>query len=211
MLLPSLPRPGSARGRTSRLAALGALATAGICLTGCGSTAAAPAAAPSTAAAYPVTVSNCGTATTYDRAPTRAVSNDINTTEDMIALGLESHMVGNFGVTGDGPVGQPFPADYLAGFNQVREVSPDYFTLEELVGLHPDFLFAGWNYGLQVGTSLTPQTWPSTASRPWPSPSPAPTCRKAPPRSASTTPTRTSPTWARSSTSAPRPIRSSTP
>ena len=46
------------------------------------------------ASAYPVTVSNCGTSITYTQAPTRAVSNDINTTEDMLALGLESHMVG---------------------------------------------------------------------------------------------------------------------
>jgi len=38
----------------------------------------------------------------------------------------------------------------------VRDVSSNYFTLEKLVGLHPDFLFAGWNYGLQVGTRLTP-------------------------------------------------------
>jgi len=30
------------------------------------------------------------------------------------------------------------------------------FTLEELVALHPDSLFAGWNYGLQTGTNLTP-------------------------------------------------------
>ena len=66
-------------------------------------------------------------------------------------------MAGTFGVTGDGPVGQPVPAQYLAGFHQVRDVSSDYFTKEELVGLRPDFLFAGWNYGLQEGTSLTPQ------------------------------------------------------
>jgi iron complex transport system substrate-binding protein len=105
---------------------------------------------------YPVTITNCGTATTYTKAPTRAVSNDINTTEDMLALGLESHMVGDFGVNGDGPVGQPVPGSFLAGFHKVRDISPDYFTLEKLVSLHPDFLFAGWNYGLQVGTRLTP-------------------------------------------------------
>jgi iron complex transport system substrate-binding protein len=105
---------------------------------------------------YPVTVSSCGVPVTFDKAPTRAVSNDINTTEDMLALGLESHMVGDFGVDGDGPVGQPVPTEYLAGFHKVRDVSSNYFTLEELVGLHPDFLFAGWNYGLQVGTDLTP-------------------------------------------------------
>lgn len=59
-------------------------------------------------------------------------------------------------ITGDGPVAMPVPSQYLAGFRQVRDVSPDYFTKEQLVALHPDFLFAGWDYGLQQGTSLTP-------------------------------------------------------
>jgi iron complex transport system substrate-binding protein len=126
-------------------------------LAGCGSPAAPPAGAAARTASYPVTISNCGTSVTFTRAPRRAVSNDINTTEDMLALGLESRMVGTFGVTGDGPVGQPVPTQYLAGFHRVRDVSSDYFTREELVGLHPDFLFAAWNYGLQAGTSLTPQ------------------------------------------------------
>jgi len=102
-------------------------------------------------------VTSCGVPVTYDRAPTRAVSNDINTTEDMLALGLESHMVGDFGAVGDGPAGQPIPPEFQAGFAKVRDVSPqNYFTLEELVGLHPDFLFAGWDYGLQLGTNYTP-------------------------------------------------------
>ncbi len=112
--------------------------------------------AAAAASHYPVTIDNCGTPLTFTKAPTRAVSNDINTTEDMLALGLESHMVGDFGVTGDGPVGQPVPSQYLAAFHQVRDASPDYFTLEELVALRPDFLFAGWDYGLQTGTRLTP-------------------------------------------------------
>jgi iron complex transport system substrate-binding protein len=105
---------------------------------------------------YPVTISNCGTSTTYTKAPTRAVSNDINTTEDMLALGLESRMVGDFGAEGDGPVGQPVPSQYLADFHKVKDISPNYFTLEKLVSLRPDFLFAGWNYGLMVGTNYTP-------------------------------------------------------
>jgi iron complex transport system substrate-binding protein len=108
------------------------------------------------ASGYPVTVSDCGSPVTYSQAPTRAVSNDINTTEDMIALGLESHMVGEFGASGSLPAGKPFPAEFAPGFKRIREVSGGYFTLEQLVGLKPDFLFAGWNYGLQVGTTLTP-------------------------------------------------------
>jgi len=161
--LPSPSRLGRAHDRAIRLAALAVpLVVASAVLAGCASSASSSASAPAASAsaetaAYPVTVTNCGTSVTYTRAPQRAVSNDINTTEEMLALGLESHMVGTFGVTGDGPVGQPVPTQYLAGFHQVRDVSSDYFTKEELVGLHPDFLFAGWNYGLQTGTSLTPQ------------------------------------------------------
>jgi iron complex transport system substrate-binding protein len=110
-----------------------------------------------TAVAYPLTVSSCELPVTYTQAPTRAVSNDINTAEDMISLGLESSMAGEFAASGSLPDGQPFPAEYAAGFKQIHEVSSDYFTLEQLVGLHADFLFAGWSYGLQVGTALTPQ------------------------------------------------------
>ena len=147
--MPSMS-PIRPRWRVVRLSALaGALLTSGAFI-GVGEPTA------SAASNYPVTVTSCGVPVTYTKAPTRAVSNDINTTEDMLSLGLESHMVGDFGVEGDGPEGKPVPTQYLAGFHKVRDVSGDYFTLEKLVGLHPDFLFAGWNYGLQVGTRLTP-------------------------------------------------------
>jgi iron complex transport system substrate-binding protein len=145
------------------IATCAALLAAGL-LAGCASSSSPSASSSSStvkpaaaAAKYPVTVTSCGVPVTYDQAPKRAVSNDINTTEDMLALGLESHMVGDFGAVGDGPVSQPLPPQYQAGFAKVRDVSPqNYFTLEQLVGLRPDFLFAGWNYGLQVGTNLTP-------------------------------------------------------
>jgi iron complex transport system substrate-binding protein len=127
-------------------------------LAACSSTSSTTSTPPKPAAAYPVTVTSCGVPVTYDKAPTRAVSNDINTTEDMLALGLESHMVGDFGAVGDGPVDAPaIPPEFQAGFAKVHDADPqNYFTLEELVGLRPDFLFAGWDYGLQVGTNYTP-------------------------------------------------------
>jgi iron complex transport system substrate-binding protein len=126
-------------------------------LAACGSSAPATSGSATLGSGYPVTVTSCGVPVTYDLPPRRAVSNDINTTEDMLALGLQSRMVGDFGAVGDGPVGQPIPPEYQASFKKVRDVSPEnYFTLEQLVGLRPDFLFAGWNYGLQVGTNLTP-------------------------------------------------------
>jgi iron complex transport system substrate-binding protein len=146
--------------RTPRLRPMVLALLASLLLAGCGSSTSNP---PSTTASanggehYPVTITNCGTPITFDSAPTRAVSNDINTTEDMLALGLQHAMIGTFGVTGDGPASEPVPKQYAAAFHSVRDVSPEYFTLEPLIGLHPDFLFAGWNYGLQQGTNLTPQ------------------------------------------------------
>jgi iron complex transport system substrate-binding protein len=160
--LPPFFRPRPTTRRRAGIVA-GVLVTAAT-VAACGSTShtATPPASSTTpttvaaAAAYPVTVANCGTSTTYTATPTRAVSNDINTTEDMLALNLESHMVGEFGASGSLPDGQPFPPEFAAGFKAVPELSSDYFTLEKLVGAKPDFVFAGWNYGLQVGTNLTP-------------------------------------------------------
>ena len=94
---------------------------------------------------------------TYDRAPARAVSNDINTTEDMLALGLESAHGRDLRRHRRRP-GQDTrcpPRTWPASARYATSPS-NYFTREELIGLHPDFLFAGWNYGLQTGTSLTP-------------------------------------------------------
>jgi iron complex transport system substrate-binding protein len=145
--------PHVARLRTALVAAAIASSTA---LAAIATSAPTGAEAAATSGAYPVTISNCGTSTTYTKAPARAVSNDINTTEDMLSLGLESHMVGDFGVNGDGPEGHPVPSSFLTAFHKVKDISSDYFTLEKLVGLHPDFVFAGWDYGLSVGTRLTP-------------------------------------------------------
>jgi iron complex transport system substrate-binding protein len=158
-----LSRPGPRPYRRAKLRAaslIGAVVTVTgvLAASGGSSSSAIPASSSTTAVAlrYPVTITNCGTSVTYTRAPTRAVSNDINTTEDMLALGLESHMVGEFGASGSLPAGKPFPVQFAAGFRQIHEVSPGYFTLEKLVGLKPDFLFAGWDYGLQLGSNLTP-------------------------------------------------------
>ncbi len=150
-------RPARRPRRLGRFVAALALLAAGGALAACSSST--PTASSSAhTSAYPVTVSSCGVSVTYKSAPKRAVSNDINTTEDMLTLGLGPHMVGTFAAVGDGPVDAPaIPAVYQAGFQTVRDVSPDnYFTLEQLVALKPDFLFAGWNYGLQTDTNLTP-------------------------------------------------------
>jgi iron complex transport system substrate-binding protein len=59
-------------------------------------------------------------------------------------------MVGTFGVS------DPIPPQYQVEYQRVPTISTDYVELEPLVGLHPDFLFAGWNYGLTQAKNITP-------------------------------------------------------
>lgn len=112
-------------------------------------------ATPSAAAlAYPVTVKSCNRDVTFDAAPARAVSNDVNLTEMMLALGLTDHMVGYTGVSEWKTLDETLRANVA----QLPELSPDYPTKEVLLGADADFYFAGWNYGMKVGGEVTPET-----------------------------------------------------
>lgn len=104
--------------------------------------------------AYPVTVKSCNRDVTFDAAPTRAVSNDVNLTEMMLALGLTDHMVGYTGVS----EWKTLDESLRANVEQLPELSPDYPTKEVLLGADADFYFAGWNYGMKVGGEVTPET-----------------------------------------------------
>jgi iron complex transport system substrate-binding protein len=95
---------------------------------------------------YPVTVSSCGDPVTFHQAPERAVVNDDNMIELMFALGLTERMAGYAGA-GERLRLAAFTDDYAA----VQSLGPDYFTLEPLLGVAPDFVFAGWNYGFDTG------------------------------------------------------------
>jgi iron complex transport system substrate-binding protein len=108
----------------------------------------------STAAAFPVTVESCGREVTFDAAPTRAVSHDVNLTEMMLVLGLRDRMVGYTGISG----WKTLDEDTRAGVAELPELSARYPTREVLAGAEPDFFFAGWNYGMKVGGEVTPET-----------------------------------------------------
>jgi len=104
------------------------------------------------AAHYPVTVRSCNRDVTFARAPARAVSNDSNLTEMMLALGLRSRMAGFTGI-GGWKTDDPLLRVRLAG---VPELARRYPSIETLVGANADFYFAGWNYGMRVGGPVTP-------------------------------------------------------
>ncbi|WP_080992037.1 ABC transporter substrate-binding protein [Vibrio campbellii] len=102
---------------------------------------------------YPVSVESCGEMLTFEQAPRRAVFQDLNMTEMAFALGLQPNMVAVNGITGWYQVSDQFKAD----LGDIPEISGRYLTLEPLLEKNPDFLFAGWNYGLKFGSDLTPQ------------------------------------------------------
>jgi iron complex transport system substrate-binding protein len=104
--------------------------------------------------AAPVTVKSCNRDVTFDAAPSRAISNDVNLTEMMLALKLQDRMVGYTGVSG----WKTLDETLRDGVKQLPELSPKYPTKEVLLGADADFYFAGWNYGMKVGGDVTPET-----------------------------------------------------
>ncbi len=106
------------------------------------------------AQAFPVTVDNCDSTLTFDKAPERLVVHDINMSEMAFALGLQDKMVGVTGITG----WYKTSAEFEERRGAIPELAPKYPTLENLVAADPDAFFAGWYYGMKPGGEVTPDT-----------------------------------------------------
>ncbi|MCA1440299.1 ABC transporter substrate-binding protein [Ensifer sp. IC4062] len=104
--------------------------------------------------ANPVTIKSCNREVTFDAAPKRAVSNDVNLTEMMLALKLQDRMVGYTGVSG----WKTLDERLREGVKELPELAEKYPTKEVLLNADADFYFAGWNYGMKVGGEVTPET-----------------------------------------------------
>lgn len=126
-----------------------ALVVVGLLLvSGCGATV-----AQSGAAVDPVTVTNCGQQVTFDRVPSKVVTNDTGITELMFALGLSDRMAG-YVVDGNNTVDlqtSPWKAD----FDSTKKLA-DKISKEVVQGANADLVFAGWNYGFSESTGFTP-------------------------------------------------------
>ncbi|MHC8365001.1 ABC transporter substrate-binding protein [Pseudomonas sp. ZT5P21] len=103
---------------------------------------------------YPLKIQSCNREVTFKRAPTHAVSHDINMTQMMLALGLKTSMAGYSGVTGWKSV----TPDMQTLLDGLPELAAKYPSVESLLNANVDFFFAGWDYGMRVGGDLTPQT-----------------------------------------------------
>ena len=106
------------------------------------------------AMAEPVTVKSCNRDVAFEEAPKRAIANDVNLIEMMLALRLQDHMVGYTGVSG----WKTLDEKLREGVRELPELSAKYPSKEVLLGADADFFFAGWNYGMKVGGEVTPET-----------------------------------------------------
>lgn len=88
--------------------------------------------------AYPLTVENCGTTQTFEKAPARVVSLDQGSTEILLSLGLGDRIVGTASWTD--PI-----RDNLADANaKVPRLSDNAPSYESVMGTNPDFVTASF-------------------------------------------------------------------
>ncbi|GGP93481.1 ABC transporter substrate-binding protein [Streptomyces roseolilacinus] len=142
------PRPLSfppVRSRRRALRGAAAVLTlSAVLLTGCSGTAAessatkGPEAAESSAEGFPVTVDNCGTRTTYDKAPSRVVTIHQHPAELMLALGLKDRMVGT--AFPDSSVLPRLRKDFEA----IPELAKKEPSFENVLEADPDFVYGGY-------------------------------------------------------------------
>lgn len=126
-----------------------ALVTAALLLvSGCGATV-----AQDTSKSAPVTVTNCGEQVTFDKVPSKVVTNDTGITELMFALGLRDRMAGY--VVDGADTADRRTSPWKADFESAKHLS-DKISKEVVQGANADVVFAGWNYGFSESTGFTP-------------------------------------------------------
>ncbi|WON77708.1 ABC transporter substrate-binding protein [Serratia sp. UGAL515B_01] len=104
-------------------------------------------------AGFPVTINSCGKPVTFERPPQRAIIHDINMAEMAFALKLQNRIIGLTGITG----WYKMTPEFTQEMDNIPELAPKYPSLETILSANPDFFFAGWNYGMQVGGDVTPE------------------------------------------------------
>ncbi|SOB82133.1 ABC transporter substrate-binding protein [Streptomyces sp. 1331.2] len=137
----------------TKAVATAALLTLG--LTACGAEIA-PKEAAAGSAHYPVTVRNCGEQLTFPQKPARVVTNDVNITELMLSLGLADRMAGYVMPDDKGKIDR---VPWKDGYQQTAWLSKQRLTKEIALDAKADLVFAGWHYGFDEGSGVTPQAF----------------------------------------------------
>lgn len=100
-----------------------------------------------------VSVQNCDAPLDVQVPVTRAVSNDTGVTELLFALGLQDRMAGYF--IDPGQDRDVTTSPWKAQFESTTNLGQG-FTREAVQAARPDLVFAGWSYGFNETSGLTP-------------------------------------------------------
>ena len=146
--MPVSPHIGPSHVRRRPLLAALAIPAAALLLAGCAGTSTASSGADvesaAESAAFPVTIDNCGTETTFEASPQRVVTIKSSTLELLLALGLEDRIVGT--AFSDGPV----PDEYADAASELEALSDKVPSQEVTLAAEPDLVFAGWESNLSA-------------------------------------------------------------
>lgn len=123
------------------------IGTVALALTGCATEAI-------TDNATGVTIENCGVEVTYESAQNLFV-NDGNIISIALAAGAKDNIKWVSSMQRDIDI---LTAKYGPDVQKFEQVAKEYPSLEEVVSKQPDIYVAGWNYGLDEGKNLTPDS-----------------------------------------------------
>lgn len=101
-------------------------------------------AASGTSASEPVVIENCGMPVSFPEAPQRIVAIKSTSLDMLFALGLADRIVATAFLD------EEVPPAYREALRDVPNISDDAPTQEVLLGLEPDFIYAGWASNLSV-------------------------------------------------------------
>ncbi|MFE7228827.1 ABC transporter substrate-binding protein [Nocardioides sp. NPDC057577] len=142
--------------RRGGLACLAALALGSTILTSCG---AAEKTSVGTAAHEndgAITVENCGEKVTVDEPVTELYAYDGGIISIALAVGARENLVAVTGIARDQELLElAYPKDRVGELKVVGDEQP---TLETVLALEPQLMFAGWNYGFSESRNLVPET-----------------------------------------------------
>lgn len=101
-----------------------------------------------------ITLTNCGQEVTYDKHD-RLMVNDGNIIASALAAGAKDKIVAVSSINRDMDILEAKFGDEVA---DLKQVSKEYPSLEEIISQKPDVYVAGWGYGFGEAENITPES-----------------------------------------------------
>lgn len=124
-------------------------------LSGCATTTPTTTGAASASSAT-VTVTNCGQQQTFPSPAKRLFVNDSNMIATTLAVGAASQVVGVTSLEQDKPhLEEVYGKDVVDG---LPDLGKDYISMEKVLAVRPDVVYAGYNYGFSEAKNFMPES-----------------------------------------------------